>query len=263
MQNKFVTKMDIPWLIKPDAYHALQANIQDVKALSLEDLKVEKPQLQVQDGVAIINVNGVISKNIDVIDMLMGYIDLNNIAQLIDEAEGREDVKSVLFSFSSPGGIATGVEEVSQKIERMTKPTIAWTDDMSCSASYYLMAGCDAIYCTETSTIGSVGVYVPVMDFTRMYENAGIKVDVITNREGKYKAAGYEGTSLTQEQRDEMQRHVQVVYDMFKSHVIQHRRIKEENLMGQVYLGVEAVNNGYADELATFEQALEDAKKLV
>jgi len=95
---------------------------------------------------------------------------------------------------------------------------------------------------------GSIGVITEGLDDTEALKKEGYVRHVITNHEAKQKAAGFE----TAEGRDTIQKHLEAVYDVFKSRVSAGFNITEkqiDGLQGRVVLAKEALEIGLLDEI--------------
>ncbi len=254
-----------PWLITPSSHASisrlLDSKLAGIKADLAEDFGLEIPQMEITaDGLALIPVMGVLGKGLSQIEKSCGAMDTTDIEEMIGKAEADPNVKGVLFVIDSPGGSVSGIPELGRVIASMKKNSVAWIDGMACSAAYWIASQCDAIYGSESSVAGSIGVYMPWMDQTRRYEANGVKVDIIKNSEGTYKAAGYPGTALTEEQRANLQASVDQVFAMFSSAVTSKRkRVQADTMRGQTFMGSEAFNVGLIDGVVTKSQAASEA----
>lgn len=216
----------------------------------------EAPQPYVENGVGTIFIHGVIGKGLSPIERMMGAVDVNDIADAIDLFSDAPDVQKIAFDISSPGGTVTGVEELAKKVAGISKPTMAYTDSEMASAAYWIGSQADKVVASPSSTVGSIGVYLAVPDFSKAYEAAGITMHVI--KSGKYKAAGFEGTSLTAEQVANLQAEVDAIHADFKAAVVSKRkRVQDADMEGQVFNGKQAAAKGLVTGLAdSFREAL-------
>ena len=259
-----------PWLILPRMHKVISGVFENHLKIrqqqpGVEDLfdKVEEPEMEAMEGVAIIPIKGVISREISDMERISGACDVNDVAEMIDEAESDINILAVVFDVDSPGGGVEGVEELADKIYGMKKPCIAQTSGMSASAAYWLSSAADMIYATASSTVGSIGVYLPVLDESRAYEQVGLYVDLIKSKKTPYKGAGYPGTSLTEEQRNDFQAGVDYLYERFSGAVKKYRKQASADAMdGRTFFGSQAIEYGLIDAVASFEQAVNDARKM-
>ena len=189
----------------------------------------------------------------------MGAVDVNDISLQVDTFAGSPDVEAIAFHVSSPGGTVTGVEELANKIAALDKPTMAYTDSEMCSAAYWLGSQADSVVAAPSSTVGSVGVYMAIPDFSKAAEAAGIKMVVV--KSGKFKGAGIEGTSLTEDQIANLQESVDAIHADFKAAVLGKRKlVKADAMEGQTFSGKQAAAQGMVTGLAdSFSAALRKA----
>lgn len=201
----------------------------------------------------VIPVFGVIDYCIPQLYKMFGFVDLDDIEKQLDNAV--INYNNVILHFRSPGGNVQNVPELAAKIgqyQKQGKNIIAYSDTLMCSAAYYLAAGASQILVKGGSTlIGNVGVYTAFVDATEYYKEAGLQVQVF--KSGEYKAMGYEGTSLTDKQKEEIQLNINSDYDRFVNHILTYRTIKSEYLQGQVYNGYAATELGFCDGYSTLE----------
>ena len=155
-----------PWLITPAKHRA----IQKLLAAHMAGTPMDMPEpddgeedcceIQMDGGTAIIPVHGIIGKHLSMMETMCGGCDLDEVCDMLDMAEQDDTVARVLLDFRTPGGTVTGIPEMARKIANYSKPTIGFTDSECCSAGYYLASQCGKFYATESSTVGSVGVYM-------------------------------------------------------------------------------------------------------
>lgn len=216
------------------------------KAKSGQDNEVE--QAEVVDGIARIPVSGPIGQGLGEFEKGAGAVDVDDIREELDEAEDNEEVNTILLNFDSPGGMVAGTPELGQRILAVEKPIYAWSRGQMCSAAYWLGCCTNGVFCTPTSTIGSIGVCMSFMDLSKMADMAGIKVKVFGS--GEYKGMGQPGTSLTARQEIYLQDRVKKLADMFYDHVrAQRGAVEDEDMQGQTFSGMEAEGKGFVDGL--------------
>ena len=245
-----------PLLIDP-------AKAADAKALAdkyaftdvLAKLFGERPQPYVtEDGIGVVPLCGVISKGASPLDKMLGACDLNEVAATLSAMEADPAVKKVCLAVDSPGGTVTGVEELANKVRRMSKPTMAYTDGEMCSAAYWIASAADRVVCSGSASIGSIGVYMAIPDFSKAYADAGVQMVVIKSSGSPLKGAGIEGTSLSPEQIANLQQQVDSIHADFMASVKQTRTMVQDSTMnGAVYAGKKAAQlclaTGLADSL--------------
>jgi signal peptide peptidase SppA len=203
----------------------------------------EKPRAYKAGKVGIVPLRGVVGKSLLPIDKMTGAVDLDDFDNDLEEMENDDEVEVIIIDISSPGGTVTGVEEVASRLARYSKPTVAFTDTEAASAAYWIGAAADRFVATPSASVGSVGVYMAIPDFSEAYRQAGISMQVV--KAGKLKGAGIEGTSLTDEQKADLQEQVNGIHADFKASVRGKRKlVKDEDMEGQVFSGKVAARKG-------------------
>ena len=223
----------------------------------LAQLFGEAPKAYIaEDGTGVIPVAGVIGKGLSPLEKMTGAVDVNAIADAIDDYSTNPQVTRIAFQVSSPGGTVTGVEELANKVRNISKPTMAYTDSEMASAAYWIASAADKVVASPSSTVGSIGVYMTIADMTEMAKAQGIKMVVI--KSGKFKGAGIPGTSLSEEQVANLQQGVDEIHADFKAAVLQTRKlVKAEDMEGQVFSGKQAAQRGLVTGLAdSFNEAV-------
>lgn len=200
---------------------------------------------RVEEGTAIIDVAGPLRK---------GYTffgtSYDDIVYAIKQAESDSSVTSLRLNFNSGGGGVTGVAVVAEALANFSKPTVGHINNC-CSACYYIAAQCDELIAEENAVIGSIGTVIVVEDWSKAFENFGIKVEVISS--GPYKGMGALGTSLTDDQKAKVQEHVDKVTENFKAAVMSGRNMPQETIdalaTGEVWVAKDAMKLGLIDSV--------------
>jgi ClpP class serine protease len=213
----------------------------------------EKPNaLRMQDGVPVIEVDGVISKRMSMFSDVSGGTSIDRLSSQFDEAMAT-DAHAVVFNIHSPGGSVDGIDEFAQKVydarASSNKTIIALADNMAASAAYWIGAQADEFYVSSGGSAGSIGVVARILDNSRALKNAGI--DQLVIRSGDLKAPGVGPMSADQESSvvKEVQAYAQMFYD-----AVQRGRplLNIDNVKrGQMFVGQEAVQVGLADGITT------------
>lgn len=242
------------WLITPERLQELQVSYQaalpygrgSVSYFSPEDLApAAEPELfQRMGSCAVVSINGTLGKNLDWYDRAVGGCDYDDICTAIDAAEASGS-DSIILHVRSPGGMALGAMECGDRIAAISKPTIAYTDFLACSGGYWLASQCDAIYCSASAFLGSIGVLAAYLDQSKLLEGLGIRVNAFSA--GKWKLAGASFKPMTDDERAMFQSRVERYYAQFTEVVNRNRTIKPEFMEGQSMDGLQAVEAGLSD----------------
>jgi hypothetical protein len=214
----------------------------------------------VRDGIGIIPVRGVIGKTLSALEAMLGCADIDTIAKTLDEWKDNDNIFEVILAIDSGGGSTTGLEELAKKIRNYEKPTIGFSESDMGSAAFWIGSQCKRLVVTPSSSVGACGVYITMNDDRKKYEKEGREVVVI--KSGKYKAAGVEGTSLTDDQMKSLQEEVDELHNRFIRDVTSVRQFaKLDDLQGQSFYGDKAVARGLCTGLVdSFEDLITDIK---
>ena len=205
----------------------------------------EQPKPYKVGSYGIIPIVGVIGKGLSPFECMTGGCDLNTLNKQIDAYAMDAEVSTIIFEVNSPGGTVTGVEETARKIAGLKKPTIAYTDSMMASAAYWLGSSADRVLASPSADVGSVGVYMAIPDMSALYQASGVNMVVIKSSATPLKAAGIEGTSLSQEQIDHFQNEVDSIYTDFVASVsVKRKMVNADALKGQSMSGKQASKMG-------------------
>jgi signal peptide peptidase SppA len=256
-----------PALITPEAHHSIRQLLENrfgqaepaesgagIRPLVREPGKdycgaeVEVEQMEIINGVAHIPIGGAIGQDLSPFDRGEGCVDVLDVMDELAQAEENPRVRGILLDIDSPGGMVMGTPELADRIAAVDKPVMAFTRGLMASAAYWVASAADGIFSTRSASVGSIGVYLPVVDLSKRFEGFGVKVELI--KAGKFKGTGYPGTSLTEETREELQSRVNSIYEMFKGQVRGARgSIPDEIMQGQVFMGEEAFVYGLVDAI--------------
>ncbi len=209
------------------------------------------------DTVGIININGTIQYD-------GSTSSPEGLKAQLDAAEQNPHIKAVVLRVNSGGGVATAGEEMSRYVRDFSKPVVVSCASLDASAAYMISSQADYIYTGETSAVGSIGVIMSVTDLSGLYEKLGISVDNITSADAKDSGDG--SRPLTEEERAWYQAQVDQINDVFIRTVAEGRGMDEATVRslatGLTFTGIDAVENGLADEIGTLEMAVDKAASL-
>ncbi|WP_251212222.1 signal peptide peptidase SppA [Adlercreutzia murintestinalis] len=183
--------------------------------------------------------------------------------ELLDQAEDDDDIVAVVLRVNSGGGVATAGEEMAQYVADFSKPIVVSSAATNASAAYEISSQADMIFVDKTTMIGSIGVILQVSDLSGLYDKLGIRIDNITSADAK--DAGGGTRPLTEDERAYYQAMVDQINDLFVKTVAEGRGMKEDEVRklatGLPFTGVDAVENGLADEIGLLEDAVAAASE--
>ena len=231
-----------------DGIIGLAMDVAAGKLFTLPQTEAPKSILSVENGVATIDIKGPLLPSVDEFDrVILGATGLDEIESAVREAAADPGVESIALNIDSPGGTVRGTPEAADAIYEASKvkPVTAHTAGTMASAAYWLGSQAQSVTMTRSASVGSIGVMVPHIDQSKRAEMLGVKVELFTT--GKFKAAGFPGTSLTEAQRELIQERIDQVFSDFKAAVTrQGRAIPAEAMQGQTFYGPQAESLGLA-----------------
>lgn len=182
----------------------------------------------------------------------------------LDRAEENSRIKAVVLRVDSGGGTATAGEEMSTYLRDFSKPVVVSSASMNASAAYEISSQADYIFTAKTTAIGSIGTAMQVTDLSGLLEKLGISVDNITSSDSK--DSSYGTRALSEEERAYYQNMVDQINETFIATVAEGRGMSIDEVRalatGLTFTGMEAVENGIADEIGTKEDAVAKAAEL-
>jgi len=248
------------WAMEPIALERFISTLQAADwsaAMQLQvDLPIdgeEDPGYDIQDGMAVVQVSGVLMKSVPALFRAFGMnaSGYQQIGAAISHADANPAVDRIMLMVDSPGGSVAGVQRLGDLIHGLKKPSQAHVMDLCASAAYWLAAQTDMITSTRSADIGSIGVYGVVYDSSKAYADAGIKVSVVAS--GKFKGAGVSGTEVTDEQLSEMRRGIEASADGFITDVARGRGADATHIReladGRVWSAADALPRGLIDSI--------------
>ena len=260
------------WALDPAVYERMMEIVfrhAEGARLSAEEVEAAtggrgqaQAQYRIEGGVAVIPVTGIIAKHASQVGGLSQPrgTSTERVGAMLAEALSSDEVRAVLLDIESPGGTVDGIAELSDAIyaARSQKPVWAFVNDSAASAAYFLASQATRVYSTQMARVGSIGIYTALLDVSRWYENAGAKVHLV--RTSPLKGAGFQGTHVTPEQISAVQREVDDLFAVFRSHVMRGRGMSEEAFAAvgdaSVFVGKEAAAVGLTDGVKSIAEVL-------
>lgn len=184
------------------------------------------------------------------------------ICDYLDQIAADRHNKGLFIEIDSPGGSVYDSDKIYQALmeykENTGRPIVAACLSTMCSGAYYIASAADEIYAERTADVGSIGVYIEMMDISELAGKLGVKVDYIRSSENK--AMGNMYNEMTQEQRDIYQSIVDEHYERFLDIVQKSRGYDRETLRkiadGRSYTATQALQNGLIDGIKEYDDVL-------
>ena len=277
--NKIPLIMDsvinIPWAILPSKLDEIMAVLQSKNEGILLEMVEQNKQVEpqdrnysVEDGIAEITINGILSKRMNIIQALSGGTSYQGIQNQINKAESDPNVKGLFYDIDSPGGNVDGLFNATDAIFNTKKPSLSFANGLMASAAYIMGSGTDYVVAADRSVeIGSLGVIAVLFDESKKYEAAGIKPTVFAA--GKYKKIGNKYEPLSDQDKKYIQGKLDYMYSLAVDTISRHRNMSVKEMIdhevvgGDVFIGEQAINIGLVDEILNKEQAIARLKEMI
>ena len=220
------------------------------------------------DEIAVIPVEGTIAPADSSIGGTQPTVTPEGLSDALDQAADDESVQGVVLEVNSPGGGVTAsalMHESIMEFKRNTgKPVVVSMGDTAASGGYYIATAADEILANETTLTGSLGVVIPLLNFSEAADKYGVTQKYITS--GEFKAMGSSWKDLTPEEREIFQSIVNEDYAGFVEVIVEGRDLPEDRVReladGRVYSGEQAKENGLVDRFGDLEDAARVSREL-
>jgi ClpP class serine protease len=227
-----------------------------------------KPYHVTPGGVAVIRINGPTSKYTTTFQDMFGGTSTIRTERIVRLADNDPDVRAkMLHVEDAPGGTVAGAYELRDalRLSAKRKPFAVHIDGQCTSAAYLFAAAAASaggrVTAYDTAFVGNIGTRAHLDDTSEAFAKAGIKRITFTGNNARFKAAGMPGTVVTDEQRAEMQKHVDNLNNLFITSVAEDRKIDSGKLLGyeaRVFMATDAVGEKLIDGTCTLDKALAD-----
>lgn len=213
---------------------------------------------RVQNGILVIPVQGVLINNFGftVGSWMTGY---DYISRAVSRGIADPEVRGIAFQVNSPGGEVSGCFDLVDEIyeARSLKPIRSFAADHAYSAGYAISSAANRIVVNRAGGVGSIGVVTWHADFSKMYEQAGIKMTPIFA--GDHKIDGNPYQPLTDNVKAQIQARIDALYNIFVQTTARNRGMDEQairNTEALTYGAEDAVKIGLADAVGSFDESL-------
>jgi protease IV len=218
--------------------------------------------------IAVVPVEGTIASADSTVPGTQPPVTPEGLADALRQAEEDPSVAAVVLEVNSPGGGVTASDQMHQSIldfkESSGKPVVVSMDSVAASGGYYISAAADRIVANESTLTGSLGVVIPLLNFSEAAENYGVTQKYV--KSGEFKTMGSSWNELTPEEREVFQSIVDQEYDEFVEVIVEGRDLPEERVReiadGRVYSGQQARELGLVDSFGGLDEATEVSQDL-
>jgi len=113
-----------------------------------------EPEVEKEKVVHVLPVRSLLTKH----DQNCGPVGTRTLGNRLLAADSDPSVLGHLLVIESGGGQASAVPEMTDAIQKCTKPIVVWIDGMAASAAYYIACYCDRIIASrDMDCVGSIG----------------------------------------------------------------------------------------------------------
>ena len=177
----------------------------------------------------------------------------------IESCLDNDEVNAIVLSINSPGGDVNGLFECCEYLAKAkeAKPIHAHVTGMCCSAAYAIAASCTDITATQTSEIGSVGVYAQAYDETEYLKKQGILARIFRSHNAEKKNE----SPFTEEGASEIQGKIDYFEDCFYTVLSDGRSMTREDCIdcfghGAVFLAENALERNMIDSVMSYDELI-------
>ena len=263
---KLLDVLTAPWAIEP----AKLLEIQAIYATHMRGDKIDLGALEkklgrplandpqgyaTQQGVAVLPIEGVIAKRMNMFTQISGGISTELAARDLQAAIDDPAVHSIILAIDSPGGTVDGTITLASAVAACPKPIVTLASGTMASAAYWIGSAANACYITDATTVvGSIGVVATHTDVSKSQEAQGIKTTEIAA--GKYKRIASNYEPLSKEGRQTIQDQVDYTYALFVDAVATQRGVSSNKVLsdmadGRIFIGQQAIDAGLVDGVST------------
>lgn len=261
--------LSVPWCITDDALEAMlriaaddplpedeaKRRFHGPKSLALRNGKrrEDSGRMTMQGSIAIIPIDGPIYRYADFFTSVSGGVTTESLARDLQAALDDPAVSAILLPIDSPGGEATGINELADAIyaARAIKPIVAYIEGFGASAAYWIASAADLLLLDGTAGVGSIGTVFGVTDPTKRISRT---IDFVSSQSPKKRA-----DPTTEAGRAYYQTMVDDMTEVFIAKVMRNRHITREQVLaaeGGMLIGEKAIAAGLADALGSEEGAI-------
>lgn len=212
---------------------------------------------------AVIRITGPLMRSGGILSELFGFSNYASIRAKLFDALNDRAISQILLYVDSPGGAATGCEELAADISSAAriKPIAAFIDGLGASAAYWLASQAPRITMTPSGEVGSIGVLRLHVDESGALDRAGIKPSLIVSTASPYKVEANGFEPLHAGARQHLQQRVDEIADKFIGVVASGRRVSGAKVRsdfgrGRTLMATAARAAGMVDQIGTLREAV-------
>lgn len=188
-----------------------------------------------------------------------------DVTGIITGAEADDSIKAIILEIDSLGGSPVAGEEISKALKDATKPTVAFIRSAGDSSAYLAATGADRIFASKYSDVGSIGVTMSYLDYSKQNKNDGLTYNSLSS--GKFKDSGDPDKNLSAEEKTLFMRDVNIMHQNLVNDIAQNRNLDVKKVQdladGSTMLGEAALKNGLIDAIGGYPEVKEYLKSLI
>lgn len=256
-----------PWLMLPDALDNLLTisdRMGDPLALATKrgERLEETRKVTLRGNVAVVPVIGPIFRYANLFTEISGATSTQVLGSDIQRALDDPKVKSIVLNIDSPGGVASGINELAELIYqgRSRKRIVAYIGGIGASAAYWIASAAHEIIIDEASLAGSIGVVVEaVIDDEKASGRTRYQI-VSRNAPNKRPDLG------TEEGRAKLGETIDALGEVFVGKVARNLNVTADKVPemgdhGGIRVGADAVKHGLAHRVGSLESLISELAK--
>ena len=276
MKNKFALNylMSQPWALDQQLL-SLMSDIanREASSLTLDDLvpqalagkagkALSRGMEKREGGVAIIHVEGVISRYANLFTNICGATTTQLLANDFTQALNDSTIKTIVLNCDSPGGEANGIHELAEMIyqARGKKRTVAYVGGKACSACYWIASACDEVVMDATACVGSIGTVLQMRVRKPNKDDEFETLEFVSNQSPNKRL-----DPKSKEGGDSLQNHLDELAEVFVLRTARNMGVSRDTVIndfgsGGVLIGQTAVDKGMAHRLGSLEGVIAEFK---
>ncbi len=198
-------------------------------------------------------------------DVTDGGITGFGMVKVLRQVADDSSIKGVILRVDSPGGDGIASDDILHEMKMLSKkkPVLISMSDLAASGGYFIAMTGDPVLAYSNTLTGSIGVFFGKVNLSGLYKKIGIKTELLTR--GRFADIDSETKPLTPEEKDKVQKEIQVFYRGFVNRVSEARKRPYDQIeplaQGRVWLGAQAKMNGLMDEIGGLDRAVEMIKQ--
>lgn len=212
-------------------------------------------------GIGVVEIYGSLTHKFGSVYPSSGMTGYDGIERQVDDLLADNSVRGVILDLHSHGGEVSGCFDLADKIHRLAqaKPVWAIADEAAYSAAYCLASQANRIITPRTGGVGSVGVVMMHVDYSKALEKEGVEVTFI--HEGAHKVDGNPFQPLPASVKEEWQQEIRAAYRMFTAIVARGNGIAESDVIAteaRCFTAEDALKIGFVDAIQPASETFDE-----